>query len=289
MSETSQKFHTFSVESPEQFSFKAEHWDDWIARFERFRSVSELSEKAEDYQVNVLLYMLGPKSEELIKSLNLSKADLKSYKSVKEKISHFYEPKHNVIFCRAKFNARYQNQGEPIEAYISSLHQLADKCKYGTIEQELIRDRLVVGIRNKKLSEKMQLTEGLTLEKAIDMAVQQELVHKQQKDMQANGFNGSKPPSLSHIDGKKGKWKGKKGGGQKGSQKDNPDHEKLKSPCPKCNNSVHFVKGVCPADGKTCHRCNGKNHFPIKPNFPMCRTVNKSEEIFRIFGNCEKY
>ena len=190
------KFHTFSVNAPDEFSFKAEHWNDWLARFERFGVVSELSSKSEEYQVNVLLYQMGAKSEELVKSINVSDSDLKSYSTVKDKITHFYEPKHNVIFCRAKFNTRYQAQGEPIESYISALHQLADKCKYGDLTHDLIRDRLAVGIRNKALSEKMQLTEDLTLEKAIDMAVQKELVSNQNKDLQ---FHNGQKPSVSAL------------------------------------------------------------------------------------------
>jgi hypothetical protein len=45
---------------------------------------------------------------------------------------------------------------------------------------QLIRDLIVVGIRDDKLSEKMQLDPDLTLEKAISLARQSEAVKKQQ-------------------------------------------------------------------------------------------------------------
>ena len=43
----------------------------------------------------------------------------------------------------------------------------------------MIRDRLVVGLRNDKLSEKLQMNSGLTLEQAVQQARQSENVKKQ--------------------------------------------------------------------------------------------------------------
>ena len=44
----------------------------------------------------------------------------------------------------------------------------------------MIRDRIVVGLLDDGLSEKMQLDPNLTLERAVSMARQSEAVHKQQ-------------------------------------------------------------------------------------------------------------
>ena len=44
----------------------------------------------------------------------------------------------------------------------------------------MIRDRIVVGLRDRKLSERLQLEADLTLEKAMTMARQSESVRKQQ-------------------------------------------------------------------------------------------------------------
>ena len=45
----------------------------------------------------------------------------------------------------------------------------------------MIRDRLVVGIRDKAISEILQLEAGLTLERAKVMLRQREAVHEQQQ------------------------------------------------------------------------------------------------------------
>ena len=73
-----------------------------------------------------------------------------------------------------------QEEAEPVDAFITALYNLASKCDYGTLNDELIRDRIVVGIRNQSLSEKMQLDETLTLEKAARMARESKAVKKQQ-------------------------------------------------------------------------------------------------------------
>ena len=43
--------------------------------------------------------------------------------------------------------------------FITDLYRLAEFCEYGSLRDEMIRDRLVVGLRNDKLSEKLQMHE----------------------------------------------------------------------------------------------------------------------------------
>jgi hypothetical protein len=68
-----------------------------------------------------------------------------------------------VYFC----NVTLQRQGFH---FITALHTLSEHCGYGDMRDQLIRDFIVVGIRDDKLSEKMQLDPDLTLEKAISLA-----------------------------------------------------------------------------------------------------------------------
>jgi hypothetical protein len=63
---------------------------------------------------------------------------------------------------------------------------MADKCEYGAMKEQLIRDRLVVGIHDKALSERMQMEAGLTLEKAKTLIRQREAV-KEQGQIVASG------------------------------------------------------------------------------------------------------
>jgi len=67
---------------------------------------------------------------------------------------------------------------------LSDLFGLAEHCGFGNLHDELIRDRIAVGLSDKGLSEKLQLEAELTLEKAMTQARQKELVHHQQGILQ---------------------------------------------------------------------------------------------------------
>ena len=72
----------------------------------------------------------------------------------------------NLIFEQAKFNKRVQLVGESAEQYITALYQVTENCNYGELKSEMIRDRLVVGIREDNLSQQLQMDPELTLDKA---------------------------------------------------------------------------------------------------------------------------
>ena len=69
-----------------------------------------------------------------------------------------------AVFERAKFNKRVQLVGESAEQYITALYQLAENCNYGELKSEMIRDRLVVGIRDDNLSQQLQMDPEMTLD-----------------------------------------------------------------------------------------------------------------------------
>ena len=93
---------------------------------------------------------MGAEADDIIQSLGISEAEQKKYVIVKQKLEHLFMIKRNVIFERFKFNLRSQQESEPVETFITDLFSLAEHCKFGTLREELIRDRIVVGIRDKK-------------------------------------------------------------------------------------------------------------------------------------------
>ena len=53
-------------------------------------------------------------------------------------------------------------------------------CEYSDIKDEMIRDQLVVGIRDESLSERLQMEADLSLEKAKKLIRQSKAVQQQQ-------------------------------------------------------------------------------------------------------------
>ena len=65
---------------------------------------------------------------------------------------------------------RRQEEGEPVDSFITSLsYPLAKHCNYGDLHNEMIWDRIVVGLWDSNLSERLQTDTKLTLDKAITM------------------------------------------------------------------------------------------------------------------------
>lgn len=72
------------------------------------------------------------------------------------------------------------------------LYHLAEHCNYGTFHNELIQDRIVIGLRSTALLKKLQTDVDLTFENAVQMAYKDEMIRKQQTLLR-NDFQDQKP------------------------------------------------------------------------------------------------
>ena len=154
-----------------KFDFsRQEEWPKWSRRFERFRQASGLSKEEEESQINTLIYAMGDQADDILHSFNLTTTQLNQYHTVKTRFDEHFVVRRNTIFERARFNRCRQEDGETVDTFITALHAMAEHCDYGTLRDEMIRDRIVVGLLDAKLSEKLQLDAELTLTKAVTQA-----------------------------------------------------------------------------------------------------------------------
>ncbi|KAL3877565.1 hypothetical protein ACJMK2_035262 [Sinanodonta woodiana] len=121
---------------------------------------------------------MGSEADDILSSFNLTEEDQNKWKPMTDRFTRYFIPKRNVIFERAKFNQRKQEEGELVYSFVTAIYVLAENCNFGSLHDEMIRDRLVVGLRDLKLSEKLLLDANLTLESAVSQAQQNEAVKK---------------------------------------------------------------------------------------------------------------
>ena len=94
-------------------------------------------------------------ADDILKSFQLTATQKKKYEMIKERFENYFVVKGNVIFERVKFNKRIHAEGETVDTFVNALYCLAEYCGYGTLQDEMIRDRIVVGLTDVKLSERL--------------------------------------------------------------------------------------------------------------------------------------
>ncbi|XP_064468401.1 uncharacterized protein K02A2.6-like [Ornithodoros turicata] len=242
-------FNPLSVQLPEKFDFRHPHsWKTWFIRWERYRIITELHLRPQETQVNTFLYAMGREGEDILCSLKLTPEQNKSYAAVTTAFEKHFEPRVNVIYERAKFNRRRQESHETVDVFITDLHKMADRCQYGELKEQLIRDRLVVGLSDVQLSERLQLNPELTLETAVTAARNSETVKLQQKDIRAQD-------------------KGEQTVDEVRAGRTRPRQDKKKTSqsstrsCGWCGNARPHKRPQCPAHDKICNNCKKKGHF----------------------------
>ena len=136
---------------------------------------------------------------------------------------------------------------------MTALYGLVEHCKYGNLQTEMIRDRIVVGLHDQKLSERLQLEADLTLEKAITMVHQSEGVRKQQSVIREDKSEIAMESSINVVNRQKSVPqlgvrcpKGRK------YQVETSQHKF----CTRCGKSpTHDLKD-CPARDAICLKCS---------------------------------
>ena len=53
-----------------------------------------------------------------------------------------------TLFMKDNFNNRHQEAGESVDTYASNLRSVFDTCSFGALKDEIIRDRIVCGVRD---------------------------------------------------------------------------------------------------------------------------------------------
>ncbi|XP_068697605.1 uncharacterized protein [Montipora foliosa] len=89
-----------------------------------------------------------------------------------------YNPKPLEIAQSFHFSTRNQKLGESIGDYVLALKKLAIHCNYGEFLDRALGDRLVCGLSNPKIQNKLLNTEDLTFEKACRIAKAMEMAER---------------------------------------------------------------------------------------------------------------
>ena len=89
------------------------------------------------------------------------------------------------MFEEFKFWNRSQQEGETVDQFVTELKRMIKNCEYTESTDTMVRDRLVIGIRDAKVQGQLLRidVEKLTLEKALSHCRSAEVTETQLKEI----------------------------------------------------------------------------------------------------------
>ena len=148
----------------------SKEWKQWRQVWDAYEEVTDLRNKTSRLRVATFITCIGKEALEVHNGLLFQSEDERTdINKVLELWQNHCLGKTNIIYERYKFNNRSQEQAESIDTYITSLRALAETCEFGALKEDLLRDRIVCGVRDKGIQTKLLQESGLTLSKCVDI------------------------------------------------------------------------------------------------------------------------
>ena len=161
----------------------SEKWKKFYRTWSSYIVATELNKKSEAVQVATLLTVIGEEAQEVFATFTWeAEGDDAKLGIVIDKFKSYCEPRKNIPFERYHFNLRAQEPGESYDQYRTALRMLADSCAFQSITPDkILRDRLVFGIQDDKIRERLLRESRLTLAKMDEICRTAECMVAQMK------------------------------------------------------------------------------------------------------------
>ena len=170
---------THMLPPPKEFSIHdsnaAEMWKSWRDRFRHYLVATKLDKESEAIKISTLLTIIGSDAHKVYSTFDFGDEG-ESLQRVLNKFEEYCQPLKNVPFERFRFNSRAQMAGEPFEQYVTALRQLQSRCEFEmATPDELLRDRIVFGISDCKVRERLLRESNLTLGRTLEVCYASEV------------------------------------------------------------------------------------------------------------------
>lgn len=247
----------------------SQNWKTWKQKFENFLIASGKHRKVEEVKIAVFLNVLGDDGLEIYNTFELTDDD-KKLDTILKKFEEYCIPIKNLVYEHYKFLKRDQLDGESVDQFVIELKKLASSCEFAE-KNVMIRDRIVLGIKNPKIQEKLLEKANVTLEDALNIARALESGEAKQKEISNTNeicavnrsYNQPGPSSknspLTHY---------KTNFGENSGIKDrNMQHNYTSGETSLCDNcGYNHPKNDCRAKNRICSKCKKVGHY-----YKMCK------------------
>ena len=246
---------------PEQLNVacgnRSKNYDVFKQKWSNYLIATGLEDKEEKQKVATLLTIIGSEALEVYNTFEWRPNEVKTVENVLKKFEKFCKPKKNVTYERFVLMTRKQSEDERIEDYVKDLRILADSCDYGYLKDSIIKDALVLGIKDNRLRENFLKQPDLNLENALEMARAAEKAREQSAQIEKDSNKEVMKISLKSDGSREG--------------------YKIVKDCKFCGKEHKMNKKFCPAYGKKCNKCELMNHFSEKCKTRTIREIESEE------------
>ena len=183
----------------------AENWRRFERQFRVYYAACEIASKSAPTQVGILLHTAGPEAQDVHETFTYTGDEQRNaIETVLLKFRSYCEPRKNIVFERYQVWNRNQNASEPIDQWITDLRSKAAKCEFGMFENDMIRDKVVFGVRDARIK-------GILLREADLTLIKQSVgclpsCRNQQATDRGDGGNADIDPLSSHNASAEERW-----------------------------------------------------------------------------------
>lgn len=140
-----------------------------------------MDSKTEARKVAVLLHVIVEEAVEKFKTFGLNEENSKRVSKILAAFDRYRTPKANESVDRHIFFTRSQQPGESFDLFLTELERLSLPCGFDTLRDGLIRDRIISGIQDVSLKNRLLREDDLDLDKCIRICEVFELAQQQFK------------------------------------------------------------------------------------------------------------
>ena len=197
----------------------------------------------------MLLHLAGPDVQEIFTTITET-GDATNYASAVEALNPYFVPQVNSAFTRQTFYRITQNPGETVQQFVTRLRKAAKDCDFGTDTDNQIRDAVLNKCTSTYIKRKLlEEGQGLNLTRTLEVAAKCDKIETQ---LAALSVKGEESESINRINERSNNPSTSTQGRFQGRDKI----------CYRCGLLGHLGHDPqCPARGKTCRKCRGKDHF----------------------------
>ena len=159
------------------------NWEFFKQQWEDYEVAPGLNKQDPKIRLATLRSVMGKECLQIFLNLKLTDEEKNDVQTCINALETYFKPKRNVVYERYLFNSCTQGPEETVDGYVNRLRKCASTCQFGTLTEELIRDRLVLGLREHSTKLRLLKEDNLDLNKALNICRSSEIANSQLKAM----------------------------------------------------------------------------------------------------------